>query len=172
MEARGARPDSITALDANGWVEVKAVGAKLGAFPRAFCRLAGLLSLNLTNNELRALPDEFSSFASLQTLNLSLNRFTTFPKPVLALRRIVLLDLSSNGLLSVPPEIRGLSALRTLMLGRKRGSGRAGLAPALRGWSVCGQRSVFSVILLYSDLLSSVILRPESLGRALSRPQV
>ena len=59
-------------------------------------RLAGLVSLKLSNNKLSSVPQYFGKYHALRSLNLSSNSLTAFPDALREMHTIVDLDVSFN----------------------------------------------------------------------------
>ncbi|KAK4574025.1 hypothetical protein LTR86_001786 [Recurvomyces mirabilis] len=64
-------------------------------------RLAGLLSLKLSNNKLTSIPDYFGGYHALRSLNLSSNSLSEFPEALREIHTLVDLDISFNSISSL-----------------------------------------------------------------------
>lgn len=78
--------------------------------------LQNVITLNLSNMQLRYLPSEIGYLRGLRDLNLSYNQLTSLPDSIQNLRQIITLSLSSNKLISLPEWIGNFRELRTLSL--------------------------------------------------------
>ncbi len=76
--------------------------------------LEGLVSLDLSDNQLKALPPEIGRLKSLRRLDLSRNQLTTLPPELGKLTALEELTLSGNPLVSLHPAIGRLTSLRRL----------------------------------------------------------
>ena len=95
-----------------------------GSIPRELGRLAGLKSLDLSDNHLTgSIPPELGRLAGLKSLNLSHNIHLTgvIPPELGRLAGLTSLNLSANRLEgSIPPELGDLADLRVLNLSHNR----------------------------------------------------
>lgn len=85
-------------------------------------RLAGLLSVKLSNNKLTSIPPYFGQYSSLRSLNLSSNMLTDFPDALRHLTTLVDLDLSFNSISAIN-DIGSLTNLERLWATNNKLSG-------------------------------------------------
>ena len=85
-------------------------------------KLAGLLSLKLSNNMLTSVPSYFGQYRALRSLNLSSNSLTEFPPALRDLTTLVDLDISFNSISSLG-DIHHLTNLERLWATNNRLSG-------------------------------------------------
>ena len=85
-------------------------GFKLQAWPPHICptssvcvlhRIAHVVTLNLSNNELSEVPEYVSCVVNLRHLNLARNKIVSFHSAMSTLTQLSTLDLSSNRLTQV-----------------------------------------------------------------------
>lgn len=76
-------------------------------------RLAGLVSLKLSNNKLASVPQYFGKYHALRSLNLSSNSLTEFPDALRDMQTLVDLDVSFNQI-STLGDLGNLSNLERL----------------------------------------------------------
>ena len=93
-------------------------GGSLVEVDKTIADSLGLLSVDLSNNQLKTLPEEFGAGAktTLRSLNLETNQLPTVPPCILRLTALSRLNLCYNKLINIPDEIRELAGLKELQL--------------------------------------------------------
>lgn len=84
----------------------------LGALP-AF---SGLISLNISNGQLKQIPAQIFALRMLQQLFLAGNKLEVIPPVISQLQYLEILDLRNNAIRLIPEEIFRLPSLRVLRL--------------------------------------------------------
>lgn len=99
-----------------GLISLDMSSNQLTSLPDDFSDLKYLKELDLSRNKIQGLPDDFGKLKHLHILNLKQNQLQTMPRSIANLSNLEILDLSFNQIKSIPLEIAGLKNLKKLNL--------------------------------------------------------
>lgn len=111
-------PDNIGELQ--GLVTLQLSDNQLEALPKSITDLTNLLELLVARNKLKELPENINNLKDLIRLDIHGNEIETLPDSIVELPKLLTLDASSNKLGSLPELIGNLENLRTLAVGKNR----------------------------------------------------